>query len=184
MTKGFLGCVREPPTSQNHLDPYMVDTCSTCFYGRLSTFARGTNPVEHYDGISCRFSAPTLQQTVYSVDEAYKHRSFGTEVAADFWCGQWSADGTPKDIGPTGPQGATGPKGDTGVQGATGAAGPTGPSGMDAPQWIFDNSGTLPVPSGGNDGDIQFNGSATTTGAFEVWKKSSGAWSKVMAWTI
>lgn len=71
-------------------------------------------------------------------------------------------------IGPQGPQGETGP---TGPKGATGAAGATGAKGADGATWL---SGAAAPTTQGKDGDYFIN-----TVTWDVYKKSSGAWSKI-----
>lgn len=68
-------------------------------------------------------------------------------------------------IGPQGPQGEIGP---TGPRGATGA---TGPKGADGATWL---SGTAAPTTQGKDSDNYIN-----TSTWDVYKKASGAWTKV-----
>ena len=83
------------------------------------------------------------------------------------------ATGAKGDKGDTGAEGPQGEKGETGAQGPKGDQGDQGPKGEDGADgatWLF---GAVAPTNQGKDGDFYLD-----TATFDVYQKSSGAWSK------
>lgn len=80
-----------------------VHQCSNCWYVRTSTYtgADGALHSTTSSNLSCRFNAPMPQTgaTANSIRVGWRM------VLATDWCGEWSADGVPREIGPAGPPG-------------------------------------------------------------------------------